>query len=186
METLACLLSLSLLIVPTQTSQSKQPKNTSAMAQHYGHGTPPITPMKGMDGESFSIEPLKGRWTLLYFWADWCVPCVEEGIPSLTSFVNKHSTDRAAYSIVAIRFNRPEEPGDWNTFHEKTELLEKTAWHGVPPFPIVYDATTRMTVDWGVHALPTFALINPDGNLVRKGSLSALESALKRQVNKPE
>ena len=110
------------------------------MAQHYGHGTPPISPMEGMDSKSFSIEPLKGHWTLLYFWADWCVPCVEEGIPSLMSFAKQHANDRATYAIVAIRFNSPEEAGDWKTFHEKTANLEKTQWHGIPLFPIVYDA----------------------------------------------
>ncbi|PYT65013.1 MAG: hypothetical protein DMG39_30450 [Acidobacteria bacterium] len=56
------------------------------------------------------------------------------------SFAKQHSKDRAAYAIVAIRFNSPEEAGDWNTFHEKTANLEKTQWHGIPPFPIVYDA----------------------------------------------
>src|SRR5947208_2785064 len=37
--------------------------------------------------------------------------------------------------------------------------------------------TTRMAVDWGIHELPTTALINPDGNLVPNASLSAIDSA---------
>ena len=135
-----------------------------------------------MDQKPFSVPPFSGHWTLLYYWADWCVPCINEGIPALTAFVGKHSRDSDAYRIIAIRFNSIDEDGDWNTFHAKTERLQRTLWHGVPPFPIVYDSTTRMTSDWGIHELPTYALIDPHGNLVRGGNLSTLEEALQRRT----
>ena len=64
------------------------------MAKHFGRGTPPIGPLTDLNHKPFSLKPLKGRWTLLYYWADWCVPCVEEGIPALTSFVNTHQADK--------------------------------------------------------------------------------------------
>jgi len=160
----------------------QQPKNTFAMAQHYGHGTPPVSPLTGMDQKAVSVPPFKGHWTLLYYWADWCVPCIDEGIPALTAFAEKHSHDHDAYRIIAIRFNSTDEEGDWNTFHTKTERLERTLWHRIPPFPIVYDSTTRMTSDWGIHELPTYALIDPHGNLMRGGNLSMLEQALQRDT----
>ena len=159
----------------------KAPKNSSVMAAHYGKGTPPISPLTGMDNKPFSIGSLNGHWTLLYYWADWCVPCIEEGIPSLTSFVNDAANNRSDYRIVAIRFNSVDEAGDWNTFHSKTERLERTLWHGVPPFPIVYDSTTRMTSDWGIHELPTYALIDPQGNLVPGGDLSKLRESVRKR-----
>ncbi len=154
--------------------------NTPAMAAHYGHGTPRFVPMTDMDGKSYSVEPLKGHWTLLYFWADWCIPCIEHGIPQLSAFVHSTTAERSRYRIVAIRFNSTSEDGDWNDFKMKTEHLEKTLWHETPPFPLVYDSTTQVTANWGIHALPTYALIDPKGNLVPNGDLEALKKALTR------
>ena len=156
------------------------PTNSPAMAAHYGHGTPRLVPMTDMDGKPFSVDPLKGHWTLLYFWADWCVPCIEHGIPELSNFVQNTTMDRERYRIVAIRFNSTSEAGDWNDFKKKTEHLERTLWHGVPPFPLVYDSTTQVTTSWGVHTLPTYALIDPKGNLVANGDLATLKKALAR------
>ncbi len=156
------------------------PVNSPAMAAHFGHGTPRLVPMTDIDGKPFSVEPLQGHWTLLYFWADWCIPCIMHGIPELTSFVQSTTADRERYRIVAIRFNSTSEAGDWNDFKKKTEHLERTLWHRVPPFPLVYDSTTQVTSSWGVHALPTYALIDPKGNLVANGDLETLKRALAR------
>lgn len=162
--------------VPAQTQ--RPPQNSQAMALHYGHGTPPISPVTDMEDKTISIEPFKGHWTLLYFWTDWCVPCVKEGIPALITFASSHRQERNEFRIVAIRFNPPNEAGDWNDFHAKTTKLENDVWHATPAFPVVYDATTRMTSDWGIHELPTYALIDPQGNLVQGGNLSMLRAII--------
>ncbi len=164
---------------PAFAQHKPVPVNTLAMASHFGHGTPPLYTMKDLAGEPFSLGALKGHWTLLYFWADWCEPCVEKGIPELSDFVRRTPvSERSQFRIVAIRFNSLSESGDWNDFKRKTERLEKSMWHEVPPFPIVYDTTTKVTTSWGIHELPTTALIDPDGNLVRNGSLKELKQVL--------
>ena len=172
-------------VLSLQSEAQPTPVNTAAMARHYGHGTPRFAPMLDIDGKPYSVEPLNGHWTLLYFWADWCVPCVEHGIPELSAFVHGNEADRNRYRIVAIRFNSTSEAGDWNDFKKKTEHLEKTLWHETPPFPLVYDSTTQVTTNWGIHALPTYALIDPHGNLVRNGDLEMLKKAL-AQSRKPQ
>ncbi len=150
----------------------------SPMAQHYGHGTPELSTLRDMNHEPFEIGPFQGHWTLIYFWADWCVPCIQEGIPKLIAFTQAHIDSAEKFRIIAVHENSRNEAGDWNDFHTKTLKLESELWHGTPPFPLVYDETTRMTSDWGVHAFPTYALIDPDGNLVRGGDLSKLKAEL--------
>lgn len=168
--------------VPALSAGSHQhPSNTPAMAQHYGHGTPRVSPLTDMQHKQFRIEPFKGHWTLLYYWADWCMPCVREGIPQLIAFANSHQQDRAEFRIVAIRFNSIHEAGDWNTFHAVTEKLEKEVWHAVPRFPLVYDESMQMTKDWGIHELPTYALVDADGNLVPGGSLDKLRVVIEHR-----
>ncbi len=153
----------------------------SPMAQHYGHGTPTVSTLRDMNRQLLDIGSLQGHWTLLYFWADWCLPCIREGMPKLIAFATAHNAARDKFRIVAIHENQLTEDGDWSDFYTKTTKLEKEVWHSVPPFPIAYDETTRMTSDWGVHQFPTYALINPAGNLVRGGSLSMLETELDKQ-----
>ena len=178
MTRLAAALILSSGLYAQTPPEHKAPQNTSAMAQHYGHGTPPLSPMTGMDQKPFQVEPLKGHWTLLYYWADWCVPCVQEGLPLLISFANTHQADQVKFRLVAIRRNSNDEPGDWNDFHKQAIRLEQEVWHTAPSFPLVWDNTTRMTTDWGIHELPSYALIDPNGDLVKGGDLKMLEEKL--------
>jgi hypothetical protein len=53
----------------------------------------------------------------------------------------------------------------------QTLKLEKSVWHFVPAFTVAYDETNRMTSDWGIRQVPSVALIDPNGNLVRDGNL---------------
>jgi thiol-disulfide isomerase/thioredoxin len=152
-------------------------ENTPAMSQHYGHGTPALSPLLDIEHKVFEVQP-KGRWTLIYFWADWCAPCVGKGIPDLIAFTNAHRAERNRFQIVAIRFGSTHENYEWKDFHAKTLHLEETVWHQVPPFPVVDDDSSQFSTDWGIHALPTYALIDPEGNLVRDGDLTALEKVL--------
>lgn len=150
----------------------------SPIAQHYGRGTPDLSTLLDMDHSPYNIGDLRGHWTLLYFWADWCGPCVNEGIPKLIAFANEHSGLHDQFRIIAIRERRPGEKGDWDDFHSKTLKFENSVWHGVPPFVMAYDATMRMTKDWGIDAAATTALINPNGDLVQRGNLSTLATEL--------
>jgi hypothetical protein len=43
---------------------------------------------------------------------------------------------------------------------------------------MAYDETMSMTKDWGIDAVATTALINPNGDLVQRGDLSKLAAEL--------
>ena len=152
----------------------------SPMTRHYGLGTPRLSSVVDLDHRSLDIGPLKGHWTFLYFWADWCVPCIAEGIPKVNAFVLSHRDQKSQFRVIAVHRNGTDESGDWNDFREKTLKLEKSVWHFVPAFPVAFDETTRMTSDWGIHEVPSSALIDPDGNLIRDGSLEILAKELDR------
>jgi thiol-disulfide isomerase/thioredoxin len=177
------LLTLALFgVLQTLSAQSNTPpENTPAMSQHYGHGTPPISPLVDMEHQPFQIGSLRGHWTLIYFWADWCEPCVAKGIPELIDFTKTHQAERNSFRIVAVRFGSTHENFEWKDFRSRTLRLEQTVWRQVPPFPVVDDDSSRFSTDWGIHALPTSALIDPKGNLVPNGSLSTLEAKLTGQ-----
>ena len=172
-----CLLTLLIPTAFAQAQSSETHENTPAMSQHYGHGTPKLSPLVDIDHKTYIIQP-KARWTLIYFWADWCLPCIGKGIPDLIAFAQAHEAQKSRFQIVAIRFGSTKEDYDWKDFHAKTLHLEQSVWHQVPPFPVVDDDSSQFSTDWGIHALPTYALIDPKGNLVRDGDLATLEKAL--------
>ncbi len=166
---------LSLGFAQAQTPEIHE--NTPEMKQHFGHGTPKLSPLLDVDHNTFIVQP-KGKWTLICFWADWCMPCIGKGIPDLIAFQKAHEMQSSLFTIVAIRFGSTHENYEWRDFHAKTLHLEQTVWHQVPPFPVVDDDSSQFSTDWGIHALPTYALIDPKGNLVRDGDLGTLEKAL--------
>lgn len=175
----ACLLALLVSIGTLQAQNSEAHENTPEMSRHYGNGIPKLSPLLDIDHKTFIVQP-KGKWTLLYFWADWCMPCIEKGIPDLIAFSKAHEALSDHFQIIAIRFGSTHENYEWKDFRAKTMHLEQAVWHQVPSFPVVDDDSSQFSTDWGIHALPTYALIDPKGNLVRNGDLSALEKALAR------
>jgi thiol-disulfide isomerase/thioredoxin len=154
----------------------------SPMARHYGHGTPELDTLTDMNDRPFKMDSLQGRWTLIYFWATWCVPCVREGMPKLIAFAEANRSSAGKYRVVAIHENSSSENGTWQEFHRKTLKLERDVWHiNAPPFKIVFDKTAHVTSSWGIRVFPTYALVNPSGDLVKGGDLSTLEA----ELNKP-
>ena len=169
---------LPIVLITKPFAQGPAPQeNTPEMSRHFGHGTPALSPLTDLEHRPVTVD-VNGRWTLLYFWADWCVPCVEKGIPDLITFAKAHAAEKHRFQIVAIRFGSTHEDYDWKAFHEKTLHLEQAVWHEIPPFPVVDDESSQFSTDWGIHALPTYALIDPKRNLVREGDLDGLRRAL--------
>ena len=156
--------------------------STSIVARHYGRGTPRLSILQDMDHKPFQIDSLRGHWTLLYFWATWCGPCVQEGMPKLIAFVKQHSDSLDKFRIIAIHERSAGETGDWNDYYRKTIKLESTLWGSTPPFPLTYDETMRMTADWKIHEFPTYVLIDPQGKIVPDGSPALLAAVLSRKT----
>jgi imidazolonepropionase-like amidohydrolase/thiol-disulfide isomerase/thioredoxin len=66
----------------------------SAMARHFGKKPQQLdTALIDSQGRPFVFRKID-RPTLLYFWADWCEPCIAEGIPHLLQFASLHKGDR--------------------------------------------------------------------------------------------
>jgi thiol-disulfide isomerase/thioredoxin len=105
--------------------------------------------LMGMDGETHSLEDLKGKFVLVNFWATWCNPCKVE-MPLLEKLHQTLKSDK--FTVLGLHVG----PGPEN-IEEFKKLMPIS-------FPIYVDMD--LEVNWGVPGLPTTFLMNPEGKLI--------------------
>ncbi len=115
--------------------------------------------LKDSQGQTQSLEALKGKWVVVNFWATWCAPCVKE-IPEIAEFA-KAQGDKTRVIGVAL---------DWYNDDQPTAAEEKKIRAAATKFGITYvsvlgdDATEKI---FGKQkGLPVTLVYNPAGKLV--------------------
>lgn len=108
-----------------------------------------------IDGSQSTTADLKGKVTLVNFWATTCVSCVKE-MPALTATYNKYK-DRG-YDTVAVAMSY--DPPAYVLNFAKTRQL---------PFKVALDNTGELAKSWGdVKLTPTTYLLDKQGNIVKR------------------
>jgi len=122
---------------------------------------PPIHAGDQLGAESPSLESLRGKPVVLFFWWEACGDCKMQAA-TLRKVVRQY-TDKGVAFLAPTRFyGKPEERAEEKSKIEKawSELYELS---GVVPVPISDAAMVR----YGVSATPTFVFVDRKG-LVRR------------------
>ena len=88
------------------TSEAPEPLRGNAVGQ-----IAPEFTLLDADGQSFTLNQLRGRPLLIYFWATWCAPCRAE-MPALEAAYQDHKKD----GLVVIAIDVQENPELAQTF----------------------------------------------------------------------
>jgi len=108
-----------------------------------------------LDGSKKSTADLKGRVTLVNFWATICVSCVAE-MPKLISTHQKYQT--RGYDTLAVAMSY--DPPSYVVNFTQTRKL---------PFQVAIDNTGAVAQAWGdVKLTPTTYLVNKRGQIVKR------------------
>lgn len=108
-----------------------------------------------IDGSTTSTEQLKGKVTLVNFWATTCVSCVKE-MPMLASTYNKFRGKGFETIAVAMSYDQPA----WVLNFAQTRQL---------PFKVAMDNTGELAKNWGqVRITPTSFLLDKQGKIVKR------------------
>ena len=112
-----------------------------------------------LDGSPLPMEGLRGRPTVVNFWATWCPPCVGE-MPDIQRMYAKYG-DKVHFVIVNIDGTKP----------DVTAFMENHAFS----FPVALDTNGSAASAYAVQAIPTSYIIDADSNVVDShiGALSA-------------
>jgi peroxiredoxin len=108
-----------------------------------------------LDGSKQTTADLKGKVTLVNFWATSCVTCVAE-MPKVTATYNKYKA--RGYDTVAVAMSY--DPPSYVVNYTETRKL---------PFKVAIDNTGVVAKAWGdVQLTPTTYLVNKRGEIVKQ------------------
>jgi peroxiredoxin len=69
------------------------------------------------EGKKFSLKELKGKYTIIDFWASWCVPCRKE-IPNMKKLYAKYNSK----GLVIISVSLDKEDAKWKKALDEEQL----------------------------------------------------------------
>ena len=116
-------------------------------------------------GQIFRLSSLKGKVTIVNFWASWCNPCVDE-FPSLKKLIEKFD---GKVELVAV--SADDDLNDIQAFLRAFALSGAAAAGGGPAgahIHVVWDKGRVIADAWGVGKIPESFLLSKAGKLVRK------------------
>ena len=115
----------------------------------------PVSRFVLLDGSTLDSSQLKGKVTLVNFWATTCVSCVKE-MPSIVATYNKYKDQGFDTIAVAMSYDPPQ----WvNNFAQTRQL----------PFKVALDNTGEIAKAWGdVKLTPTTYLVDKQGRIVKR------------------
>lgn len=117
-------------------------------------GSPfPEIPLEMQNGKTISITQLasKNNYTLIDFWASWCIPC-RTSIPKLTDIYEQYKGK--GFSIIGVSIDKVK--NNWiNALNQ-----DKTPWEQL------LDSTFICKDILGITAIPAYALIDKNGNII--------------------
>jgi thiol-disulfide isomerase/thioredoxin len=120
-----------------------------------GTSTAPESTFVLLDGSKKTTEDMKGKVTLVNFWATSCVTCVAE-MPKLIATYDKYKAQGYDTMAVAMRYDPPA----YVVNYAQTRKL---------PFKVAIDNTGAVAKAWGdVTLTPTTYIVNKRGEIVKR------------------
>jgi len=139
-----------------------------------GHKAPEFT-TAGIDGKPVKLSDFKGKYVMIDFWASWCMPCRQEN----PNVVKQYNTFKSkGFNILGISLDK--DKAAW----QKAINDDKLAWAQASDMN-GFEGPTQVL--YGVEAIPSNFIIDPQGNIVAKNITGAdLEAFLNKTFSKPQ
>jgi peroxiredoxin len=156
---LAILLAVTTWALPASITDAVSPVDLDRLLRELSvrpaWGEAPRFALSGLDGRRHTLDALRGRVVLLYFWATWCPICTGE-LPSRVESLHREFKDRGL-TIWAISVG---ESAD-----EVAAWLKK---HPISP-QVLLDVDGTAAQTYRATGTPTFVLVDRAGQLAGRG-----------------
>lgn len=118
------------------------------------------------DGSSFSLSSTRGSYTLIDFWASWCVPC-RKAIPAWKEVYARYRDQ--SFTIVSLSTDRNRD--DW---------LEAVQKEQMPWVQVLDGVREKQVAEWfGIESIPFYVLLDKEGKVVMATSE---EEAVRKKI----
>lgn len=124
-------------------------------------GKAPDFSMTDTSGKQHTLSDYQGKNLVLYFWATWCPACVRDIETFKDVYAQFNSED---IKFLAVSLDKSE------------EKLKKFIVENEIQWPVLFGGRAwdlPMARDYEIDSTPSYVLISKDGEILRKGSLSA-------------
>lgn len=124
--------------------------------------------LKTFDGDSLTLNKLKGNAIVINFWASWCIPCIKE--VRILNYASEHYNNQPV-KIIGV-----------NIWDDEKAAREFITTHSAE-FINGFDPEGRIQVDFGVSGVPETFFINKNGIIVHKYSGELTERIINYYIN---
>lgn len=130
------------------------------------------------EGTSISLNDIKGKVTIIDFWAAWCGPCRKEN-PNVVKVYEKYHDK--GLEIIGVSLdgtpNQKDAKGAWMEAIEKDNLT----WHQVSNLNYFNDPVAKL---YNIQAIPATFILDNNGTIVAKNLRGeALEAKIAELLN---
>ncbi len=109
-------------------------------------------------GKTLALNQIKGKITLIDFWASWCRPCRMENPYVVKTY---HKYHKKGLEIISISLDKPHQKSDWI----KAIKTDNMTWHHIANLAYGADPIAQK---YGVTSIPTTFVIDSNGKVVAK------------------
>lgn len=113
-------------------------------------------------GNTHTLSDYKGKVVFLNFWATWCPPCREE-MPDIEALYEEYGKSEEDIIFLGVANPSTEEyPNNNDVSREEViAFLEENQY----TFPVVFDETGELLLQYFITSFPTTFLIDKEGNI---------------------
>ena len=108
------------------------------------------------EGEFVELNKIKGKVTIVDFWASWCKPCRIEN-PNLVKLYNKYHSK--GLEIISVSLDRKSQKDFWIKAIEKDQL----SWYNISNLKFWQEPIAKL---YGVNSIPATFIIDKNGILI--------------------
>ncbi len=139
----------------TNLEMAAKIKKREELAKTMLNESAPKFSLKDMEGNTVSLEGLKGKVVIVDFWATWCGPCIAS-MPAM----KKAQEKLTARGDVAFLFL-----DTWETVENKLQNASDFMKKNNYPFHVLMDDESKVVADFKVSGIPTKFVIDKAGNI---------------------
>lgn len=108
------------------------------------------------NNQTVQLSDYRGKYTLVDFWASWCLPCRKEN-PNLVHLYNTYKDQ--GFDILGVSLDN--NPGSWMRAIDE----DKLTWTNISDLKAW---TSDLIIDYRIKAIPSSVIVDPEGNIVAK------------------